>query len=220
MFRKVIVAEDFDSYNIAIAEALKGLQIESASHTSYCDDALLKIRKGLHDNERIELLISDLSFTPGQRKPVITDGLQLIEEAKKLDPELKVIVYSIENRTHPVKHLIDKLEVDGFVLKGRNNIPELRRAITDCYEGRRYISSEIMPLLKQSLDEIEEFDIKVLKYLAQGVTQHEVAEKFRAANISPNSVSSIEKRLNRLKLLLGANNNVHLISISKDLGLL
>jgi hypothetical protein len=38
-------------------------------------------------------------------------------------------------------------------------------------------------------------------------------------NISPNGNSSLEKRINRLKIFLKANNNVHLIAIAKDLGL-
>jgi two-component system capsular synthesis response regulator RcsB len=219
MFTKVLVAEDFESYNIAIAEALKSLEIQNISHASHCDDALLKIRRGIRDRARHELLISDLSFTSDQRKPLIDNGLQLIEDAKALDPDLKVIVFSVENRAHPVKHLLEKLSIDGYVLKGRNNISELRRAIFETYQGQRYISREIAPLLKQSLDEIDDFDLKILKHLSKGSTQQEISVTFRLSNITPNSVSSIEKRINRLKMLLGANNNVHLISIAKDLGL-
>jgi ribosome-associated translation inhibitor RaiA len=47
-----------------------------------------------------------------------------------------------------------------------------------------------------------------------------MATTFLQLNIKPNSKSSIEKRVARLKDLFKANNNIHLIAIVKDLGII
>jgi hypothetical protein len=44
-------------------------------------------------------------------------------------------------------------------------------------------------------------------------------KEFKNTGIIPNGSSSIEKRINKLKIYFKANNNVHLIAIAKDLGL-
>jgi len=221
MFKKILVAEDFDTYNIAIAEALKTITPTPPTHVSYCDEALLRIRKGVQENEPHDLLITDLSFKPDHKKTAIHSGMELIAEAKKIDANLKVIVYSIENRIHPIRHLFDDLGIDGYVLKGRNNIPELRKAIQTVFDGRLYHSDEISMMANdRSLEEIEIYDVLLLTFLAKGISQSEISEELQRQAVSPSSVSSVEKRLNRLKVILGANNNIQLIVIAKDLGLI
>lgn len=221
MFKKILVAEDFDTYNVAIAEALRILTPVEPVHVSYCDDALLRIRRSIQENEPFDLLISDLSFKPDHHNSVIQSGMELIEQAKEIDSDLHVIVYSIENRLHPIKHLFDDLGVNGYVLKGRNNIPELRKAIQMVFNGGRYQSEEITIMSNNNtLEEVEEYDITLLSLLARGINQDQISDELQNMDVSPNSKSSVEKRLNRLKTTLGAGNNVQLVLIAKDLGLI
>jgi DNA-binding NarL/FixJ family response regulator len=221
MFKKILVAEDFDTYNVAIAEALKMLTAEIPTHVSYCDEALLKIKKGIQDRDPYDLLISDLSFKPDHKKSTILSGIELITEAKKIAPELHVVVYSIENRIHPVRHLFDDLRINAYVLKGRNNIPELRKAIQAVFNGQRYLSDEIAVVANnRSLEEVEAYDVQLLTLLSQGINQNEISGELQKLQVSPNSKSSVEKRLNRLKTILGANSNIQLVLTAKELGLL
>lgn len=46
-----------------------------------------------------------------------------------------------------------------------------------------------------------------------------IASEFKNKGIMPHGSSSIEKRINKLKIYFKARNNVHLIAIAKDLGL-
>jgi hypothetical protein len=73
-------------------------------------------------------------------------------------------------------------------------------------------------LRDKSLLEIEAYDITLLKLLSKGFIIDEISS-LKNSGIIPNGSSSIEKRINKLKIYFKANNNVHLISISKDLGL-
>jgi len=68
--------------------------------------------------------------------------------------------------------------------------------------------------------EIKEYDVSLLSYLSNGFTQEQIASVFKTKRISPNSLSSIEKRLNKLKDVLKAGNNVQLVANAKDLGLI
>ena len=83
MFKKVLIAEDFDSINIAVKQTLESLGVEEIQYAKYCDDALLKFKKAKQDNKPFDLLISDLSFVADYRKVEIPSGEKLIEAIKK-----------------------------------------------------------------------------------------------------------------------------------------
>jgi two-component system capsular synthesis response regulator RcsB len=221
MFKKVLVAEDFDSISITVGQALGELSVTEIHHAKYCDDAFLKIKKALHDKTPYDLLVSDLSFKTDHRENKLNTGEELIAAIKKLQPDIKTIVFSIEDKSFRVKSLFNNLGINAYVSKGRDSIPELKRAITEIFNNNTTILSSGLShaLRDQSLIEIESYDIKILKLLSTGHTLEDISTEFKTMNISPNGNSSLEKRINRLKIFLKANNNVHLIAIAKDLGL-
>lgn len=221
MFQKVLVAEDLDSISIAVIQALEEISILKIHHAKYCDEAFLKIKKALHDDEPYDLLISDLSFKPDHRENKLSSGEELIEAAKKVQPNIKTIVFSIEDKSFRIKSLFNNLEINAYVSKGRDSIPELKKAIQRIYNNEEIKpSAEISNALRdKSLFEIESYDISLLKSLSKGLTLEEISTEFKDSGIIPNGSSSLEKRINRLKIYFKANNNVHLIAITKDLGL-
>jgi hypothetical protein len=56
--------------------------------------------------------------------------------------------------------------------------------------------------------------------MSNGLSQDEISQLFKKNNISPSSLSTIEKRLNKLRIQFRANNAIHLVAIAKDLGLI
>ena len=56
--------------------------------------------------------------------------------------------------------------------------------------------------------------------LSIGISQENIEAEFKKEGISPNSKSSIEKHINKLKIYFKANNTVHLVAIAKDLGII
>ncbi|HQF47961.1 MAG TPA: response regulator [Flavobacterium alvei] len=221
MFQKVLVAEDLDSISIAVVQAIEDLGITEIHHAKYCDDALLKIKKGLHDNSPYDLLISDLSFKLDHRDNQLGSGDELIEAVKKIQPHIKTIVFSIEDKSFRIKSLFENLEINAYISKGRNSIPELQKAIQRVYNtDEKIVSTELSYALRdKSLIEIETYDILLLKSLSKGLTVDEIGLDFKNSGIIPNGGSSLEKRISKLKIFFKANNNVHLIAIAKDLGL-
>jgi len=221
MFKKVLIVDDIDFNDIAAAQVLNELEVPEIAYSKYCDDALLKIKKAYKDNEPYELLISDLSFKVDYRENILNSGEELISAVKQLFPEIKIIVFSIEDKSYRIKSLFDKYGVNGFVMKGRNSIAELKKAVEVTYQDKqKYLSPELNYILQdKTVNEIDNYDIQLIKYLSKGVTQENMEPTFKKAGITPNSKSTIEKRINKLKIYFKANNTTHLVAIAKDLGL-
>lgn len=222
MFKKVLIVDDVDLNDIAVVQVLNELDVQNIDYAKYCDDALLKIKKALQDNLPYELVISDLSFKTDYRSSEkLKSGEELIEAIKTIAPQTKVIAFSIEDKSFRIKSLFDNLNIDGFVIKGRYSIEELKVAIKKVFKGEgKFISAELSHILQnKEISEIDNYDIQLLKCLSVGVPQENMETKFKELNITPNSKSTIEKRINKLKIYFKANNTVHLVSIAKDLGI-
>lgn len=222
MFKKVIIAEDLEDINLGIEQTLKSLDIVNFQHAKYCDDAFLKIRKAILDNQPYDLLISDLSFKKDHRDVTITCGDELVEKVRELQPNIKIIAYSVEDKNLRIKSLFDKADINGFVLKGRNSIEDLKKAIhLIATSEQKYISPEIASVLQEKNNyEIDDLDILILKHLSLGSLQDDIIETFKEMGVKPNSKSTVEKRISRLKDFFKANNTVHLVSITKDMGII
>lgn len=221
MFKKVLVAEDLDSISIAVVQVLEELKVPVIHHVKYCDEGLLKVKKALADKEPYDLLITDLSFKSDHRKVDLNSGDELIEAINKVQPKIKKIVFSIEDKSYRIKTLFNELGINAYVTKGRNSISELRNAIKSTFNNEEKILSSDLSFNfnDKALIEIESYDISILKLLSQGYILESISKEFKDLSITPNGTSSIEKRINKLKIYFKANNNVHLIAIAKDFGL-
>ncbi len=221
MYTKVLVAEDIDSISMGVDMILQQLEIVEIQHTSYCDDAYLKAKKAQLDGAPFQLLITDLSFKPDYMEANLSSGQELIAALKKAQPNLKVIVYSIEDHPQAVKSLWESGLIDAFVSKDRKGLLALKDAITTVHTNKSYLSPHLEGIMAQkNILSLGDFEIELMKKLASGYTHDEIATDFKANGISPSSKSSIEKRIKELKEDFQANTTAHLVSILKDLRLI
>ena len=221
MFQKVLVAEDMDSINLAVAGLLKDLGVPKVEHAQYCDEAWLLAKKALTMGEPFDLLICDLSFKNDHRTEKLTSGRELISALKKEDPNLKVLVNTIEDHPQIVRNLWESGNIDGYVSKDRHGMRDLKEAIETVNNSGKYNSVRIENLLKENnMLILGDWEMELLKAIATGHTQEEIQEDFKGRRIAPNSRSSIEKRLKELREDFGANTTPHLVGILKDLKLI
>jgi DNA-binding NarL/FixJ family response regulator len=221
MFKKVIIADDLGSINEGVKAVLEKLGVKNLIQAQYCDEVYLKIKKSVLDNAPFELLITDLSFNADHRDRKYTSGEDLAEALRNDNLNLKIIVFSVEDRLQKVRTLFNKHFINAYVCKGRKGLIELEKAIYAVYNDEQYLSPHVSQALNHKLDlEITDFDIELIKQLSFGLSQEEISVCFKEKNISPSSLSSIEKHLNRLKIQFNANNATHLVAIVKDLGLI
>lgn len=218
MFNKVLVAEDMDSVNHAVSVVLQKIGITDIVHAQYCDEAYLKAKKAFLNEVPFELLICDLSFKSDHREEKIKSGRDLVALLKQEQPELKVIINSVEDNPQMVKALWESGYIEGYVCKDRHGMQELEKAVRQLTLGKTYMCAKIEKALKNNhLYLLSNYEISLLNHLANGLTQEEIQQKFREENIKATSKSSIEKRLKELRENFKANTTPHLISIVKDL---
>ncbi|MFC4633578.1 response regulator [Dokdonia ponticola] len=222
MFDKILIADDLGNTNYSVNHILREeYRISNIVQVQYCDDAHIKFIKAHQDKKPFELLITDLSFKEDHRSQNLSSGNTLISSIREIDSEIKIIVYSTEDRSSKINNLFKTYGIDGYVCKGRNGLKELLDSVKQVYNNQKYISPELAIALRtSSVFEIEEYDILLLDRLSNGYVKDEIAINFRKNNISPCSISSIEKRLNKLKIQFKAKNTIHLVTMVKDLGLL
>lgn len=221
MFKKVLIADDLGSVNQGILIVLDTLGVKDVQQVQYCDDAYLKIKKAILDKSPFDLLITDLSFKADHRVENLKSGEDLVAVLQAEHPDLSIIIYSVEDRLQRIKSLVEWANVNSYVCKGRRGLIELSEAIQAVCNNKNYYSSQIQQVLQQRANlEIKDYDVELLKQLSKGLSQEEISHYFKTNNINPSSLSSIEKRLNRLKDQFNANNATHLVAMVKDIGLI
>lgn len=221
MFKKVLINDDHDAIIDNVSRILSENGIHTIEKSQYCDEAYLKVKRAELDNVNYDLLITDLSFKRDHRNTNLDSGESLISKLREEFPTLPIIVYSMKDQLQKVRYLVNTYEINAYVCKDRNGSKELDQAIKKVGNGELFLSPQVERALnpKTSL-EIDDFDIKILQALAKGKSQEEISQDFKSNGISPSSLSTIEKRLNKLRIQFKANNAIHLVAISKDLGLI
>ncbi|OCA69258.1 transcriptional regulator [Chryseobacterium artocarpi] len=221
MFKKILIAEDHESSSISVQKTLEDLNITNTDYVYYCDDAFAKVQKSIRENDLYDLLITDLSFEEDHHEQKIKDGKELIKAVRELQPSLKAIVFSAEHKSGVIDSLFKEYEINGFVRKARNDSKDLKKAIASVYENKNYLSLDMKQEVKKlNSYEFTDYDIILVSLLSQGVLQKNIPVYLQNNNIKPNSLSSVEKKLNNLKEELQISSNEQLIAFCKDLGLI
>lgn len=221
MFSRVIVADDLGSINQGVKDVLTNLGIHIIEQVQYCDDAYLKIKKGIKDNQPYQLLITDLSFKKDHREQKLVSGEALVEALYNDSVDINIIVFSIDDRLQKVRSLFLNFNINAYVCKGRKGLNELELAIKDNYAKEQYLSPIVKNALSEKLDlEISDYDIRIITELSKGMSYEQISILFKEQKVSPSSVSSIEKKTNKLRDQFQAINTTHLVTIVKDMGLI
>ncbi|BFO65495.1 response regulator [Chryseobacterium sp. KCF3-3] len=221
MFKKILIAEDHESSSISVQKTLEDLSISNTDYVYYCDDALAKIQKSIREDDLYDLLITDLSFEEDHNIQNLKDGKELIKTIKELHPSLKVIVFSAEHRSGVIDSLFNEYGINGFVRKARNDSKELKKAIASTYVDENYLSLDLKQEVKKLNNyEFSTYDITLVSLLSQGVLQKNIPVYLQNNDIKPNSLSSVEKKLNSMKEDLQITSNEQLVAFCKDLGII
>lgn len=221
MITKVLIAEDHESANISIQKTLEELSITNIEYVYYCDDALKKITIHAGTDSSYDLLITDLHFEPDGTKQTLTAGTELITAARKVQPDLKVLVFSAESKPATIEMLYEEVYIDAYVRKARNDAKELKQAINELSQHRRYRPRHIMQLINsKNTYEFSDYEITLISLLANGMSQKNIPAYLQQNNIKPSGLSSIEKKLNHMKETMNFTNNEQLIAFCKDKGII
>lgn len=153
--------------------------------------------------EIIDVLITDYNMPD-------MNGLELLKEAKKINPGLKVIVLSMHDEGPVVQEIISS-GADGYILK-KYARQELLQALQIILNGGQYWSPEINKVLIRGLrkeepdNELSDRELEVLKLLIQQMTSKEIAQKLF---ISERTIETHRKNL------LRKTNSINIVGLIK-----
>ena len=134
----------------------------------------------------------------------VMDGLKMLEILRSSQwKNQKVIILTIHNE---IEYLMKAMEIgiDGYVLKDADSAI-LKQAIVTVNQGEEYIDYSMLPLLKEKItqekeqredDKLTRREIEVLKLLAEGLFNKEIAYKLSISEKTvKNHVSNIFKKI-------------------------
>lgn len=219
MFQKVIVVEDIDSISLSVRHVLENVGVPTIEIVKYCDDAWTKIKAAAALGEPFQLLLTDLSFEKDYRAVELVGGEALLEVVHTQYPDLKTLVYSIEDKSFRIKKLYEVQGISGYVLKGRRSLEKLKVALQTLAADKLYYDPELQAQLRdQGFVSLDAYEILLLQQLAAGSSLDEMEQYCRDQGVKPCSKSAIEKRLYRIRDAFEAKNLTHLVGLAKDRG--
>ena len=204
--KRIILADDHSFIRMGLIQILKD-EYPSAEIKEVEDgDALIK-EVMLHD---WDLVISDLDM-PGR------NGLEALEQIKKIKPSLPVIILSMYTEDLYALRVI-KAGASGYLNK--NAAPtELIKAIKRISLGRKYITSDIAEQLLAHHDDRKPHEVltnrefEIFKLLANGKTISQIAETL---SLALTTVSTHRSRIME-KLNLSTNSDLTRYAIAHSI---
>jgi len=220
-YSKVLVAEDNDSIIKGVVLKLRELGVDNVQHSQFCYDAFLKVKKALKDKNPYQLLVCDLLFTPSSKSNGMSSGQELITAIKKIQPDIKVIVFTVEDKQLIIKSLLKDIKVEAYVCKGLDGLKELDKAIQAVGKNQDYTCPKATAALNQkNVVQLDAYEKQLLQLVANGLKHQEISDHLKSKNISPNSVRSIEDHMSKLRDNFNAATTPQLIFLVHNLGLI
>ncbi|QQT61485.1 response regulator transcription factor [Sphingobacterium multivorum] len=175
----------------------------------------------LNSNSVPDIVLTDISMEE-------MDGIELLHELKKQYPSIKVVILSMLNQ---INYVVEAFEsgLAGYLVKnvGYN---ELLFGLNHIANGGRYMSEEIAMILLDQVRsgqsyaqvsgelqtdfDISDRELEVLKLIAEGYTNIEIADKIFL------SKRTVEGHRQNLIDKAGVKNTAHLVKFAFERGIL
>ena len=149
------------------------------------------------DDYNVDVLLLDINM-PNM------NGLETLKHIRINNFNIKVLILTIHNEIDYLMKAVD-IGCDGYVLKDSDS-NLLRKAIYTVYEGEKFVQPSLTPMLNASLasrtnidyklNELTRREIEVLKLIAEGLFNKEIASRLEISERTvKNHVSNIFKKI-------------------------
>jgi DNA-binding NarL/FixJ family response regulator len=176
---KIILADDHKIFRESLRKLLEAEKIAEVIAEAGDGKQLLELLV-IHDPD---LVIMDISMP-------IMDGIETSKKAMEMKPDLKILTLSSFGDEKYYYKMVEA-GVKGFVIKN-SGISELEHAISEVSSGGSWFSNELLQKVIINISkspnkdyEISDREIEVLKYICDGLTNDQIAEKI---HLSPDTV--------------------------------
>ena len=163
--KKILIVDDHEI-------VLKGMSLmlrKEGYHVLEAANANQALTMIQHVND-ICLIVCDLSL------PTTEKGLELIEEIRKRNSQLPIIIFTMHEELWTIKTLID-IGADGIVLKGENP-RELLLAVKNVIGGKKYFSEQFCKMRNDVLTSngiLSRREIEIMRAITLGHKNRDIA---------------------------------------------
>ena len=208
----IVIADDHKLFRKGIIALLEDFDFVNDIHEAENGKELLTVLKGM---EKLpDLILLDL------RMPEM-DGVEAHQNIRKLYPEIKVIILTMEDDEQFILHLISE-GVNGYLLKntGKSQLIKSIRAVhhgeivVDPKIAERYYQRLSQPEKVSFLPELTRREKEILQLISQEKTTAEIAQSLFV------SLNTVEYHRKNLLVKFGAKNSVGLIKEALQKGIL
>jgi two-component system, NarL family, invasion response regulator UvrY len=210
MVINVLIADDHSIVRAGLIRVIEECNdIKVIAEASSGNEAITKARSLKPDVAVLDISMPDL------------DGLEVLNYFKENLPEIPVIILTMHEEEQYVIRAIESGAL-GYITK-RSAPEQLVKAIQQVHNGKRFLTDRAVEALalhvhqksgkKTPLDTLSKRELQVLRRLALGSTNHEIADLF---NISIKTVDTYRLRMLK-KLNLRNNAELSLYAIKNDL---
>lgn len=185
---KFITADDHEIIVKSLIYIIKDLYKDSEIYQIDKLSAILEVL----NKEKIDLLILDISFPEG-------DTLTLIPKIKKIQPDLKILVFSgHDENVYGIRYF--HANVNGYLSKLSSMI-EIKNAITEVMNNGKYFSKNIQNQIMDSyvfkkptnvLQQLSNREFEIAKLLVKGLGNTEISAEL---DLQKSTVSTYKNRL-------------------------
>lgn len=190
---RVMIADDHSMIREGLKQLLElegnFIVVEEASDGIECIE---KLEKAFPD-----ILLLDINM-PNM------NGLQVLEKMKEKKMKVRVLVLTVHSEVEYLLKAVD-IGVNGYLLKDSES-SVLKKAITAVVNGENYIQPSLIPVLNSKmidrdkdqikLENVTKRELEVLKLLAVGMYNKEIAEKLDISERTvKNHISNIFKKI-------------------------
>lgn len=214
--KNILLVEDFSDSAKGIIDRLQEIETYNfkIDWVDNCDAAFKK----LNQNHNYDLLITDLQINEEENTYTIETGEDLLIKIKKLDQKLKLMVYSMIDQPAILDLVVNQIEVDSYILKGRKSLDELAFCLPLIFLDNTYFSKKVQTTLHKYKDalHINKLDRNILKFLYKGYKINELPLLLSQKGFKATSQSTLEGRLKLLREYFDAKNTIQLVAIAKE----
>ena len=190
---KLVIADDHSMIREGLRQLLElDENLKVVAEAADGNEALEKL-----DEYNVDVLLLDINM-PNM------NGLETLKQIKLRNIDVKVLILTIHNE---VDYLMKAVEIgcDGYVLKDSDS-NLLKKAIYTVYEGEQFVQPTLTPMLNaglaskvqidEKLNELTRREVEVLKLIAEGLFNKEIASKLDISERTvKNHVSNIFKKI-------------------------
>jgi two-component system response regulator NreC len=201
----VVLADDHAVVRSALRMLLEGEGIDVVAEAGDAESAIRYV-----NGHRPAVLILDINMPGGS-------GLSAIPEIRNQSPETQIVMLTMQDETSAAREAL-QAGVLGYILKEAAS-DELVKAVRLAADGKTYLQPELGARLAAepeivSPDDLSDREIEVLKLIALGHTNNEIAERLYL------SVRTVESHRAHIQQKLGLTSRSELVRYALDRGLI